>query len=128
MSWAEALGLVVRLETVPYGYTLAVWSAGAICIGHYGWPRIGDVLLFVAGAVSGYLMLVLLAAGLGAGAPQGPVPALLPTLNLAPALPPVVVAVAVRRIGNRTVGYFAIGFLATLTYTCGLVLLVRLLG
>ena len=71
ISWAEALGLVVRLEAVPYGYTLGVWSVGAICIGHYGWPRIGDVLLFVAGAVSGYLILVLLAAVLGAAAPPG---------------------------------------------------------
>jgi len=40
----------------------------------------------------------------------------------------VVVAVAVRCIGEQTVGYFAVGFLAILTYTCCLVLLVSLLG
>ena len=40
----------VRAARTPHGYTLAVWSAGSLCIHAHGQPDLGAVLLFIAGA------------------------------------------------------------------------------
>jgi len=40
----------VRAARTPHGYTLAVWSAGSLCIHAHGQPDLGAVLLSIAGA------------------------------------------------------------------------------
>ena len=39
MSWVEAVGSVIKGIAIPYGYTLAIWSAGMLAVGRYGHPR-----------------------------------------------------------------------------------------
>jgi len=57
------MGTVVAASAAPYGYTLTIWSAGAVLIDYRGKPSVGDVFLFLAGAVLGFSTLGLLAQG-----------------------------------------------------------------
>lgn len=41
----------------PYGYTLTVWTSGALLIHARGLPDIVQVLLFMFGAVAGYALV-----------------------------------------------------------------------
>ena len=63
MSWVDAVGSVIKAIAAPYGYTLAILSAGMLAIGRYGHPRTLDAFTFVLGAVAGYLLLDLVALG-----------------------------------------------------------------
>jgi hypothetical protein len=58
-----ALGTIVSASAAPYGYTVSVWSSGAILIHYHSAPTIGDVLLFAAGALLGFSLLGLVAHG-----------------------------------------------------------------
>jgi hypothetical protein len=57
------IGTVVAASAAPYGYTLTIWSSGAVLIDYRGKPSVGDVFLFLAGAVLGFSTLGLLAQG-----------------------------------------------------------------
>lgn len=57
------MGTVVAASAAPYGYTLTIWSSGAVLIDYRGKPGVGDVFLFLAGAVLGFSALGLLAQG-----------------------------------------------------------------
>jgi len=57
------MGTVVAASAAPYGYTLTIWSCGAVLIDYRGKPSVGDVFLFLAGAVLGFSTLGLLAQG-----------------------------------------------------------------
>lgn len=59
MRFGRALGEVLGKAGIPYGYTLAVWSTGALCIGRFGLPRSTEVFLFLAGGTLGYAGLAL---------------------------------------------------------------------
>jgi hypothetical protein len=48
------LARVVHAARTPHGYTLATWGAGVLCIGKYGLPDLGGVLLFIGGATSAF--------------------------------------------------------------------------
>ena len=56
-----ALGSTVAASAAPYGYTISIWSAGALLMGRHGIPQTIDVFGFLAGALIGYGLLVLLA-------------------------------------------------------------------
>ncbi|MEE9247223.1 MAG: hypothetical protein V3U79_00805 [Dehalococcoidia bacterium] len=56
MDFSDAIAAVVQNVALPYGYTLSIWSAGVMAIYAYGTPRQRDALLFVAGAVIGFLV------------------------------------------------------------------------
>lgn len=56
-----ALGTVASASAAPYGYTVSVWSSGAVLIHFRGAPNVGDVFLFIAGALSGFSAIALLA-------------------------------------------------------------------
>lgn len=52
-----ALGTIVSSSAVPYGYTVSLWSAGALLVHFRGAPNVGDVFLFAAGALTGFALL-----------------------------------------------------------------------
>jgi hypothetical protein len=55
-DWRAAVAATVAAGAVPYGYTIAIWSSGAVLMHAHGTPNVGDVLAFVAGGLIGYLM------------------------------------------------------------------------
>jgi hypothetical protein len=57
-----SLSTVVVATSAPYGYTLGVWSSGALLVHSHGVPSVTDVLTFVAGAIAGFDLLALLVA------------------------------------------------------------------
>jgi len=129
MSWSEAVSLVARLIAVPYGYTLAVWSAGILAVGRYGQPRVREVLLFVSGAILGYLSFDVLT--LGARTIEASDLSALPPLallNILPLIPPLAVSLLARRLQNRGLGFFVVGLGATVVYIASVVLLVVLVA
>jgi len=58
-----ALGTTIAASAAPYGYTLTIWSSGAILIRSHGTPSLGEVFMFVAGALLGFDLLGALAHG-----------------------------------------------------------------
>ena len=60
---AASLGTVVAASAVPYGYTVSIWSSGAVLMHRLGTPNVLDVFLFVVGALIGFVALGLLAHG-----------------------------------------------------------------
>jgi hypothetical protein len=58
-----AMGTIVAASAAPYGYTISVWSSGAILMGSHGTPDVAEVFAFVAGALTGFGLMGLLARG-----------------------------------------------------------------
>jgi uncharacterized membrane protein SirB2 len=59
----SSLATIIPATAAPYGYTLAIWSCGAVLLRSHGTPSFADTLLFVAGAIVGFDVLGLLAIG-----------------------------------------------------------------
>jgi hypothetical protein len=57
-----ALSTLLVASAAPYGYTLTIWGSGALLIRSHGAPDVGEVFLFVAGAITGFNLLGLLVA------------------------------------------------------------------
>lgn len=121
----NAIGRVTSILSIPYGYTVSLWSAGALTFTRLGPPSILEVFLFVIGAVAAFVAL----AGVGYDHLEAEVPMRVPWLvvvNLFPIVAAlVVVAFPVRMVG-RSLAYFAGSFLATATYIVSLAALVRI--
>lgn len=60
-SFRHALSAVAAQAAIAYGYTLTIWSSGAVLIDIDGKPRVVDVFLFIAGAVTAFLLVELVA-------------------------------------------------------------------
>lgn len=60
-STTLALGAIVHASAAPYGYTVSLWSSGAILIHFHPQPNVGEVFLFASGALAGFTLLGLLA-------------------------------------------------------------------
>ena len=56
-----SLGTVVAASAAPYGYTVTLWSSGALLTHFRGTPNVADVFLFAAGALIGFGLLGLAA-------------------------------------------------------------------
>jgi hypothetical protein len=56
----RTLALVVAAMDLPFGYTLTIWSCGAIAIGRYGFPKVGEIFAFLLGGITAYVILALL--------------------------------------------------------------------
>jgi len=52
--YKSALRATVATSAAPYGYTLTIWTTGAILSHARGIPDTGEALLLLAGAVAGY--------------------------------------------------------------------------
>ncbi len=53
----RSFATIVSASAAPYGYTITVWSAGALLIHFHGQPRIWEIFLFLAGAIAGFAAL-----------------------------------------------------------------------
>lgn len=58
--YTRALTTVVDRSAIPYGYTLTIWTSGAVLERSHGTPAVGDTLLFLIGAFAGFAVLALL--------------------------------------------------------------------
>jgi hypothetical protein len=58
---SAALGTIVSASAAPYGYTVTLWSSGALLIHFRGQPDAGEVFLYAAGALIGFGLLGVLA-------------------------------------------------------------------
>jgi hypothetical protein len=56
-----ALPMIVAASAAPYGYTVSLWSTGAVLVHFHSAPTIAEIFLFAAGALGGYSLLGLLA-------------------------------------------------------------------
>lgn len=63
--YRDHLQAAVVASAAPYGYTLTVWTSGAVAMHARGLPSAWQALLFLAGAVAGF-------AAVGAAALGGP--------------------------------------------------------
>jgi hypothetical protein len=54
---------VVATSAAPYGYTLTIWTSGAVTTHARGIPTALEALLFLAGAVAGFAIVGALAHG-----------------------------------------------------------------
>jgi spore maturation protein SpmB len=56
-----ALGTIVAASAAPYGYTVTIWSSGAVLMDFHGTPNVADVFLFITGALGAFGVMGLLA-------------------------------------------------------------------
>jgi uncharacterized YccA/Bax inhibitor family protein len=56
-SYRQAARQAVSLSIAPYGYTLTVWTSGAVLSHARGIPSTGNALLFMLGAVAGFALV-----------------------------------------------------------------------
>ena len=61
--YRSALRASVAASAAPYGYTLTVWTSGAVLSHARGIPSSAEALLFLVGAVAGYALVGGLAFG-----------------------------------------------------------------
>ncbi len=59
---------MVSSSAAPYGYTITVWSSGALLMHYRHAPSVWEVFLFVAGAVAAFACLWLVGRGAIEGA------------------------------------------------------------
>lgn len=74
--YVSALATVTHGSALPYGYTVTVWTSGAVLIHHRGLPSTGQVFLFMVGAVAAFAVLGGIVR-LGQGVPFDPAPSAL---------------------------------------------------
>jgi hypothetical protein len=56
-----ALGATIAASAAPYGYTLTIWTSGAVLSHARGIPSRSDALLFLLGAVGAYALIAAVA-------------------------------------------------------------------
>ena len=56
-AYRSALRATVAASAAPYGYTLTIWTSGAVLSHARGIPDSGEALLFLLGAVAGYALV-----------------------------------------------------------------------
>lgn len=67
-----AFGTMVAASAAPYGYTVSIWSSGAVLMNHHGTPGVFEVFAFAVGALTGFALLGILAhRALAQGEPMG---------------------------------------------------------
>ena len=130
MNLADSISSVVQSIVLPYGYTLSIWSAGILAVFRYGAPKRVDPLLFVVGAVIGFMVFNIPTYWAISGQ-QEQLTVQVPTvalLNIVPLAAVVVSTLLMRLIRNEWLGYFLSGFSATVVYIGSLSLLLWGLG
>jgi uncharacterized YccA/Bax inhibitor family protein len=62
-SYRKAARQTIGMSIAPYGYTLTVWTSGAVLTHARGIPTTVDALLFMLGAVGGFALVGIAAFG-----------------------------------------------------------------
>jgi hypothetical protein len=62
-SYRDAARQAVAMSIAPYGYTLTVWTSGAVLTHARGIPSTADALLFMLGSVVGFALVGVAAFG-----------------------------------------------------------------
>ena len=122
-AYVHGLRVVLRDVTLPYGYTVTVWSSGQVLIHHRGMPPVWMVFLFAGGAVAAFATLRALTPDpSGETAPQvGSTPhGARAVVIQAGAIGAAVGAAALVGLIPSTVAWPLGGFAATAVYLCGL--------
>ena len=122
----NAIGRVTSILSIPYGYTVSLWSAGALTVHRLGSPSVWDILLFVIGAVMAFVVL----ASMGRDHLDTEVPMRVPSLvvvNLFPIVVALLVVAFPAQMVGKPFGYFADSFLATAAYILSLAALIRVM-
>jgi hypothetical protein len=60
---------MISSSAVPYGFTISIWSSGALLTHFRGMPGVGEVFLFAGGGLAGFSVLGLVAQAGILGAP-----------------------------------------------------------
>lgn len=63
VHFRAALGTIASASAAPYGYTISLWSSGALLFHFHGAPDVVEVFLFVVGALSGFGVIGAIAHG-----------------------------------------------------------------
>jgi hypothetical protein len=122
VTFGRALAEVVSKAGIPYGYTLTVWSTGALCTGRFGLPSAAEVFLFLAGGTAAYGGLALLVTRGGVVRAARPPAALWENVFAVPAIG---AAYGIDRlISSAGANFFLSPLVATLVYLVGLATLV----
>lgn len=120
----DAIGRVVSILSIPYGFTVTLWCSGALAVVRFGRPGPVEVLLFATGAASAFIALAIFGWRLVASE----VPMRVPSVVVMNGLPVVVVLIvallATAPLGPR-VGFLASGVVATGAYILGVASLIR---
>jgi len=53
----RAFAATVSASAAPYGYTISIWSSGAMLVHFRGDPNVWQIFLFAGGAIAGYAIL-----------------------------------------------------------------------
>lgn len=62
-SYRRHLRAAVATSAAPYGYTLTIWTTGAVTTHEHGIPSAAEALLFLLGAVLGFALTAAVAHG-----------------------------------------------------------------
>jgi hypothetical protein len=62
-TYRQAARQAVAMSIAPYGYTLTVWTSGAVLTHARGIPSTADALLFMLGSVVGFALVGVTAFG-----------------------------------------------------------------
>jgi hypothetical protein len=62
-SLRRCFATIVSASSAPYGYTITIWSSGALLLHYRSAPHVWEVFLFVAGAVAAFAGLWLIGRG-----------------------------------------------------------------
>lgn len=122
----HTLAHVVGLLAVPYGYTVTLWTASAVASAHFGSAHWGEIVGFVLGAMSAFLLLALFGRPPAGHAVPRPVSSVV-VANALPLLALVVTPVSLLAPWPP-LGFWASSFAATLVYALSLTLFLRMAG
>jgi hypothetical protein len=100
---------------LPFGYTLTIWSSGAIAIGRYGFPKFGDIFAFLLGGITAYVILALLSIRSAPTASRLEVRRST-TLNVCAIIAAIAVSAISRLVSVPYLGFFAASGAGTLVY------------
>jgi hypothetical protein len=106
-------------SAVPYGYTITIWSSGTVSVDVLGLPHLPEVLLFMAGAVAGFVAVKGAAfgtAGVVTREPGAESIALWGVAHWVSAGAAIVLVWAADHVLGGTVSWAVAGFLATAVY------------
>jgi hypothetical protein len=119
--YRKALQGAVAASAAPYGYTLTIWTSGAVLAHQRGIPTGVGATLFMAGAVPGFAVVGLFAyGGIGPMRPAEPAPfSLWQALHFVSVGAAIGSAALIGRAVDGEAAWLLGGLLATILYLCG---------